>query len=101
MGTEVVDLSPLQGMRLEFFLCYGTRVRDLAPLRGMPIAILGVDSTQVTDLSPLKDMPLQILACDFSPERDGPILRSIKTLHSINGKPVAEFWKEVEAQPAG
>lgn len=30
---------------------------------------------------------------------DPPILRSIKTLEQINGKPAAEFWKEVEPGP--
>jgi hypothetical protein len=34
----------------------------------------------------------------FKPERDAEILRSIKTLESINQKPAADFWKEVEAQ---
>jgi len=41
-------------------------------------------------------MPLKELWCDFQPERDAEILRSIKTLETINGKPAAEFWKEVE-----
>jgi len=47
-------------------------------------------------LSPLKDLPLTNIECDFQPERDAEILRSIKTLETINGKPAAEFWKEVE-----
>jgi hypothetical protein len=34
---------------------------------------------------------------DFKPERDPEILRSIKTLATINGKPAKEFWKEVDA----
>jgi hypothetical protein len=29
-------------------------------------------------------------------QRDAEILRSIKTLETINGKPAAEFWKEVD-----
>ncbi len=47
-----------------------------------------------------KDMPLKELGCDFKPERDTEILRSIKTLETINGKPAAEFWKEVDAKRA-
>ena len=43
-------------------------------------------------------MPLKEIWCDFKPERDAEILRSIKTLEKINGKPAAEFWKDVEAQ---
>ena len=53
--------------------------------------------TKVSDLSPLKDMPLKEIGCDFKPERDAELLRSLKTLETINGKPVAQFWKEVEA----
>jgi hypothetical protein len=52
---------------------------------------------QVLDLSPLKGLPLKWLYCNF-PERDAALLRSIKTLETINGKPAAEFWKEVEAR---
>src|SRR5262249_52379173 len=54
---------------------------------------LFLDNTTVTDLSPLQGMPLKELQCDFKPERDGKILRSIKTLETINGQPAAEFWK--------
>ncbi len=52
--------------------------------------------TRVTDLSLIKDLPLKELDCDFRPERDADILRSIQTLEKINGKPAAEFWREVE-----
>jgi hypothetical protein len=43
-------------------------------------------------------MPLTILFCDFEPERDAEILRSIKTLETINDKPATKFWKEVDAK---
>ena len=46
-------------------------------------------------------MPLKDLDCDFKPERDTELLRSIKTLETINGKPAAEFWKEVEDEKHG
>ena len=59
---------------------------------------LRVQQTQITDLSPLKDMPLNRLLFDFKSERDTDLLRSIKTLETINDKPVAEFWKEVEGK---
>jgi hypothetical protein len=49
-------------------------------------------------LAPLKDMPLKELWCDFKPARDAEILRAIKTLEKINGKPAAEFWKEVDTK---
>ena len=43
-------------------------------------------------------MPVKFLECDFKPERDTAILRSIKTLETINGKPIKEFWAEVDAK---
>jgi len=49
-------------------------------------------------LSPLNGMPLKSLHLDFKPERDAEILRSIKTLEQINGKPAAEFWKDAAGQ---
>ena len=36
------------------------------------------------------------IASTFSEE----ILRALKTLETINGKPVAEFWKAVDARKA-
>jgi hypothetical protein len=36
------------------------------------------------------------LRCNFNSERDSAILRSIKTLKTINGKSAADFWKEVD-----
>jgi len=43
-------------------------------------------------------MPLKELFCDFKPERDADLLRSIKTLATINYQSAAEFWKEVDAK---
>jgi hypothetical protein len=118
-GTAVKDLSPLADSPLEFLDCGGTKITDLAPLRGKPLKSLRIANTRVsrldalaqlpledfscegapvTDLSPLKGLPLRVLSCDFMPERDAPILRGIKTLEKINGKPAAEFWKEVDAK---
>ena len=84
---------------LGFLGLSGTQVTDagLAHFKNCKnMANLFFDHTKVTDLSLLKEMPLKELSCDFRPERDGEILRSIKTLETINGKPAAEFWKDVE-----
>jgi hypothetical protein len=40
-------------------------------------------------------MPLAELWCDFRRERDAAVVRSLTTLHTINGKPVKDFWKDV------
>jgi hypothetical protein len=46
-------------------------------------------------------VPLKSLTCDFKAERDGPVLRAIRTLETINDKPAAQFWKEVDAKAKG
>jgi hypothetical protein len=97
--TFVKDLSPLKGMKLTALSCVATEVKDLSPLQGMPLTHLDCGQTKVTDLSPLRGMPLKVLNCDFKPERDAAILREIKTLETINGKPAAQFWKDVDALP--
>jgi hypothetical protein len=38
-------------------------------------------------------MPLELLECTFELSRDAKILRSIRTLKTINGKPAAEVLK--------
>jgi eukaryotic-like serine/threonine-protein kinase len=97
-STPINDLSPLKGMPLMDLHFAYTAVADLSPLKGMPLTNLQLDFTKVSDLSPLKDMPLKELRCDFKPERDADILRSIKTLETINGKPAAEFWNNVNSK---
>jgi Leucine-rich repeat (LRR) protein len=99
-STPVSDLSPLKDMKLTSLYCSGAPVPDLTPLKDMKLTTLMCDGTKVTDLSPLKGMPLTDLRCDFKPERDAEILRSLKTLETINYKPAKEFWKEVEAKQA-
>jgi len=95
--TSVTDLSPLKGMRLTSLQTQTTGVSDLTPLKGMPLEELWCFKTKITDLSPLLGMPLKILRCDFKTERDTAILRSIKTLETINGVTVKEFWQRVAA----
>lgn len=73
---------------------------DLSPLKNnMKLKVLFCFDTKVADLSPLKGMALTDLWCDFKPERDAEILRSIKTLERMNGKPVDQFWKEQSKKP--
>jgi len=96
-GTPIADLSPLIGAPLQILYCNGSRVSDLLPLKEMRLTSLSVDSARVTNLDALRGMPLEVLGCDFVPNRDTEILRSIKTLKTINKVPAAEFWKQVEA----
>jgi len=100
-GTKVSDLSPLGGMPLAELYCNRTAVEDLSALRGMPLVILNCEGSKIADLTPLKALPLKSLHLTFTPERDTELIRSIKTLETINGRPVAEFWKDFEVQQKG
>ena len=97
--SNIVDLSPLRELvGLKSLAIANTKVSDLSPLKEMKLKELCIESTLVVDLSPLRGMPLRALRLDFQPERDAEILRSIKTLETINDKPATEFWREVEEQ---
>ena len=72
-------------------------------------AVTGLDipSPLVQDLTPLKALTgLRSLTCrstlgyDNRAESDAALLHSLKALETINGKPVAEFWKDVETKQA-
>ncbi len=91
--SPVTDLSPLQGLPLQQLLCQETRIRDLSPLADMPLHYLSCQSTEIQDFSPLLKTPVQELRCDYRRERDRNILRALKTLKTINGKPAAEVLK--------
>jgi eukaryotic-like serine/threonine-protein kinase len=97
--TNVSDLSPLRGMPLEELHFWNTPVSDIAPLKGMSLRYVNFINSPVTDFSALKGMPLTEIDANFDPERDSvntEIVRSISTLETINHKPAADFWKEVD-----
>ena len=120
--TRVENLEPIRGMKLKSLACIGTRVTDLSALQGMPLTSVELINTPVSDLSPLRDcplkslhllqcpnikdmsvigeLPLEVLWIDYDAKQDEGLLKSHKSLTTINGKPVAEFWKEVAAKPA-
>ncbi len=99
--TPVSDISPLAGMPLTTLGLGKTKVADLSPLRGMKLESLVLEGNPlISDTSPLAGMPLKIIWLDFEATRDTQTLRKIKTLETVNNKPVAEFWKEVAAMSA-
>jgi len=100
-ATKVTDLSALKEMRLNRIEIECTQVSDLSPLSNMPLMLLRTFENKVTDFSLLKELPLKTISLDFKPDRDTELLRSIKTLETINDKPIAEFWKEAEVQQKG
>ncbi len=67
---KLSDLSPLQGMKLNWLACSFNLVSDLSPLRGMPLTNLNCSESQVADLSPLRGMLLTNLNCSYSQVAD-------------------------------
>jgi serine/threonine protein kinase/Leucine-rich repeat (LRR) protein len=88
--TRITDLEPLRGMPLRHLQVSDTWVASLAPLRGLSIDTLYVQGTKVRDLTPLEGMPLRTIYCNFDLARDGAVLRSLKSLESINGIPASK-----------
>jgi serine/threonine protein kinase len=98
-NTPVTDLTPLKGMPLQNLEIEQTRVKDLSALKGAKLETFHYNGTLLEDVSVLKDMPLRQVTCDFRRERDEVVLRAIQTLQTINGKPAAQFWKELPPKP--
>ncbi len=120
--TPVTDLSPLAGkpiQLLNLFEC--EKLVDLTPLKGASLnQLLVIAKTGVRDLKPLRDSKVDFIhlqghqfdpdiVCQWPLKRIGFLgdigsvprekflrLKEIKTLETINGKPVAEFWKEFD-----
>ena len=92
-GTRVSDLRPLAGSALKILTVPNTRVADLTPVRGVPLEWLNCQATGVTDLRPVAGCPLKKLECDYVADRDAAVLRGVKTLETVNGRPVAEVLK--------
>lgn len=96
--NQICDLQPLEGMPLSGLHLGNNQISDLSILKSMPLRSLNIVGTKVSDLFPIRELPLTAISLDFKPEQHTEILRSIKTLETINDKPAAEFWKEVEEQ---
>jgi hypothetical protein len=103
-GTKVSDagLSHFKDCKgLTHLNLNGTQVSDagLASFKGCTkLTYLDLSGTKVSDLSPLLGKPLKDLRCDFKAARDTKVLRSMPTLEKINGKPVKQFWQELDAK---
>src|SRR5262249_38952575 len=97
-ALPVSDLSPLVGMKSVTILILDSMpVSDLTPLRGLEVEKLSIRGIPAKDLAPLKALPLRALWLDYRADRD-EFLRSLKTLETINDKPAAEFWAEVDGK---
>jgi hypothetical protein len=94
----VSDLSLLSGLKsLRHLVLDSAPVTDLAPLRSLKVEKLSICKIQVKDLSPIKELPLKYLRLDYRADRS-EFVRSFTGLETINDKPAAEFWKEVDGK---
>lgn len=80
-NPDLVDLSPLQWMRLKRLDTYNSPVRDANPLRGMPLVSLCLNGARLRDLSPLRGMPLESLAINSMPISDLSPLQGMSLRH--------------------
>jgi serine/threonine protein kinase len=98
-STLVSDLSPLRGMPLKKLEAGWSKIRDLAPVEGAPIEYLDIRGLGLTDFSFLRGFPLKVLQAPLNPKQHASLIASIKGLESINGVPLAEFLKSAEPPP--
>jgi hypothetical protein len=82
----------------------GSQVRDLTPLQGMPLKSLHLDAcSQVQDLTPLGDMALEEFsfpAMNITKGIEGiRRMKSLKKIGLISWEllPAEEFWKKYDA----
>jgi serine/threonine protein kinase len=79
----------------------------MCKVEGGALASLEVPSRLVQDLLPLRTLTglrtltaRSTLGFDNRAESDAAVLRSLPKLETINGKPVAQFWRETDAKNA-
>jgi hypothetical protein len=77
------DLSPLQGMSLQYLDCRDNPdVRDLSPLRFLPLTDLHFGDTNIKDLSPIRDLRLNYFECYYS---------QVDSLSALKGMPLVHL----------
>jgi hypothetical protein len=96
--VQMKDLTPLSGMPLKYLSCVDAPVTQLDGLTNVPLEFLNCSGVPFQTLAPLKTTALRELLFDFREDRDAETLRSITTLATINGKPVADFWASLKPQ---
>ena len=91
LGAKVAGLAVTEATPV-----LGNNPYDLTPLmafKGLKnLTIIG--GAAWLDLSPVSTLSLEALTCPIPmAHKNAPVLKAIKTLKTINGKPAAEFWK--------
>jgi hypothetical protein len=94
-GTDISDLTPLQGLKILEISISGTKVTDLSPLTNSPIDSLAFVGCPITDFTPLAVLPLR--AIEFSPQHIPQLIDILrhKDLYWINGDGNL-FWQEYD-----
>ena len=109
-NTEVKDLSPLRGKRLESLKASNTKITDISVLEGMPLWGLFLDNNpQLTNLRPIENcktltyLSIPETAKDIEFLRKLPSLKRLDTKYDNNAEPDAsmrtpeQFWKDYDA----
>ncbi len=92
--SEVEDLSPLEGMQLTQLETQHNRVWNLKPIAQAPLGRLWTKGSLVVDYEPIRNMPnLADVTLNYDAERDDGVLRTLKSLEKVNGKPASEVLK--------
>ncbi len=87
----------ISGLRtLKMLVLANSPLKDIAFLSPLSLDQLSLHGIDLKDIRPVAKMPLERITLEYRPEFAG-ILRSISTLKKINGKPVDDFFREVEA----
>lgn len=106
----VSDLTPLHGKPLTRLLADQNPITDLRPLAGLPLIELDIcfSCSANTDFSPLLELrqleklrlsPIEQIKTSIEPLRRHPSLKYIASGNKTPYRPVADFWKEYDAQP--
>ena len=91
------DLRVISGLTgLKMLVFERSPLPDLSFLSSLRLDQLSLRGIPVDDIRPLAKMPLERIHLEYRPQF-AEILRSIKTLKMINGKPLDEFWRDVDA----
>ncbi len=122
-GNPITDLAPLAGKPIVSLSLAGcTNLVELSPIKGAPLSgLLNIAGSGIRDVTPLRDSKVEnvgLMDYQFDPNivcgwplkainfqqtiekvpREKLLrLKEIKTLETIDGQPVAEFWKEFDA----
>jgi len=91
--SELSDISPLQGVALEYLELTFCKVSDVTPLLNMPLKTLHLTGTQINDLAPLKTLKLERLSVGCTQIADLKPLEEMRTLNwlAINSTQITDL----------